>query len=76
MTENPFDSLETTIATHSRDWSSGEKDAWVYGIVCGWGNAISDVQEMHGWSDETVARLKRLRAEFERMAELLERGEK
>jgi hypothetical protein len=37
--------------------------AWIYGIVCGWDDdMLPELADKFGWSDEAVARLKRLRA--------------
>lgn len=59
------DSIGTAIALHPRDWSSNHRDAWIYGIVLGWSNeAYLELKEKHGWSDETIERLKKLHTEF------------
>ena len=69
--ECPFDSLATTMATDARDWSLGKRDAWLWGIVCGWDDedsgdteAMEEVAERQHWTPETVARLRRLRKAF------------
>jgi len=57
-----FDSLGAAMASHPRDWAAESRDAWVYGIVCGWdGPAIRELQKKFGWSPETVARLRKYR---------------
>lgn len=66
-TENPLESISSTIAFDSRDWSTDKNDAWIYGIVLGWADegesedALNDVAETHRWTPDTVDRLKRLR---------------
>lgn len=66
-TENPLVSLRTAIACHTRDMSSHHKDAWIWGIVCGWDETLDEIAEQHGWNRETVARLKRLRSRYEKI---------
>lgn len=63
-TTDPFCSLRGVVVGHSRDWSTHRRDAWLYGIVIGWGDAIEDVQRSHGWADSEVKRLKQLRRKF------------
>ena len=67
-----FDSLETAIACHSRDWSTHRRDAWIYGIVCGWGlEAMRELEDQHGWGPEESARLQSLRDAYIRAMESL-----
>jgi hypothetical protein len=62
-----FESLETAIACHSRDWSTHRRDAWIYGIVCGWSpEAMRELEEQHGWGEEESARLQSLRDAYVR----------
>lgn len=80
-TENPLESLAITVATDSRDWGQNKRDAWIYGIVCGWSNnddpdapgedAMGELARRFSWSDEDVARLKRLRATYIQQEALL-----
>jgi len=35
--KNPLVSMRIAMATDPRDWSKNETDAWLYGIVVGWG---------------------------------------
>lgn len=58
--ECPLESLKTAVTLHPRDWSEHHRDAWAYGIIVGWGRALDEVAQKHGWTPETVARLKRL----------------
>lgn len=67
----PGRSLADTIAFDSRDWSLDRKDAWIYGIVCGWSDyddpeesAMTDVAAKHGRCDATVDVLKQLHCRF------------
>lgn len=62
------ESLELTLAFDPRDWSVDRRDAWIYGIVCGWGHAIAEVANLHRWSAETVRRLQMLHEQFEAVA--------
>ena len=58
-----IDSLERTLACDPRDWSTNRRDAWIWGVVFGWpGEAMDEVRKDHGWTDETVTRLRRLNA--------------
>lgn len=73
-TENPFESLRTAIACSSRDWAMHHRDAWIYGIVCGWDDdSLRDLAAQFGWGRGEVARLKRLRGDFSRAS--LKHGE-
>lgn len=76
-TENPWVSLHDTIVFSSDDWSGSRAMAWVYGIVCGWDDdedddvdAMAELAIRFGWDAARVARLRRLRAEFARLAEV------
>lgn len=62
--ENCLESIKVAITTSSRDNSAYGRDAWVYGIVVGWDEALLDVAKQHRWDEETVARLQRLRQQF------------
>lgn len=42
----PIESLESCVACHSRDWSVHHRDAWLWGIICGWGNAWDEIEKM------------------------------
>lgn len=64
-TEDPLQSIEFIMAFSSKDWGVDPKDAWIYGIVCGWGGAIEEIAARHDWSPEAVERLKRLHEKFE-----------
>ena len=75
-TENPLESLHNAIVFDSLDWGQDRAHAWIYGIVVGWDDeddgpdpfdAMREMQSQHGWNDEAVARLRRLRTEFRRL---------
>lgn len=71
-----LDGLHTLIATSSRDWGTYRVDAWLWAVLVGWdceeahehdelcdqGAAMAEVQRMHGWDDDTVAKARRYRA--------------
>jgi hypothetical protein len=63
--ENPFTSLGNCMSFHSRDWGQDKRDAWMWGIICGWDErSMQECRSRFGWSDEDVARLRRLRQRF------------
>lgn len=71
MTDNPIDSIVTTIATSPKDWGLEKRDAWVYGIVMGWDDAsLVELQIRFRWNDATVRRLVRLNKKFETLVAL------
>jgi len=57
-------SLRDTMATHARDWSLNSRDAWLYGVVCGWGRVLPEVAAKHNWSAQDVTRLRELRTAY------------
>lgn len=64
--EEPMESIERCLSVSARDWSLHPRDAWIYGIVCGWPPAaMRDLARTHQWSTEDVKRLKRLRAAWQ-----------
>ena len=65
LPEDPIESLERALATASKDWSESKDDAWIYGIILGWDKeSLQELQELHRWNDEAVARLERLHQKF------------
>ena len=60
-----LDSARTVMATSPRDMALDDDDAWVYGIIVGWGDALPEVAAKHKWADQDVARLRRMRAAVE-----------
>ena len=63
--ENPFDSIHACIAFSPRDWSEHHRMAWIYGIVCGWGDSMGAVARKHHWGPDEVERLKRLHIRYQ-----------
>lgn len=68
-----FDSkqaLSDALAFNSRDFSERKLEAWIYGIILGWGdkgdpdNAWDDVAENVGWDAQDVARCQGLHEHF------------
>jgi hypothetical protein len=58
-----FDSIRGLMATDARDWAATSRDAWTWGVLIGWPPAaLHDVARKHGWSADSVARLKLYRA--------------
>lgn len=71
-----FGGLARMMSTASRDWGEYAPDAWLYGVFVGWDcedehehddicggtAAMEEMAARHGWSPETVARLRRYRA--------------
>jgi hypothetical protein len=56
-----FSSIHDAIAFSSRDWAEHHRDAWIYGIICGWDDAsYRELKAKHRWTDDTVSRNKRL----------------
>lgn len=76
-TIKPLESLQRSLAFDSRDWAQGKRDAWIYGIICGWENedplegetgeeAIDEICKKHGFDKN---RLKQLRRNFIKLIE-------
>lgn len=69
-----FEGFGRLLATSSRDWGQYAPDAWLYAVILGWDceqpvhdgtcthGAMEEMQQLHGWSDETVAKVRRYRA--------------
>ncbi len=53
-----LESITATICFSAKDWSVDRRDAWIYGIAVGWGRALKEVAELHGWTAENIAILK------------------
>lgn len=62
-----IDSLHTTITTDSKDWSLNKRDAWIYGIIVGWDDALPEVAEKFGWGNEDINRLKKYHSQFQKI---------
>lgn len=64
-TENPLQSIHTSITSSSRDFGIDHRDAWIYGIAVGWDDAsYNELKAKHFWSDSDVERNKRLHQKF------------
>lgn len=61
-----IDSIKTTMVTDPRDWGLYKRDAWIYGIVIGWKDALPEIAEKFKWKKEDVLRLQKYHAEFQR----------
>lgn len=66
---NPFQSLKNVLAFSCRDWSADLEDAWIYGIIVGWGfdeddegkSCTDELEKKFGsnkWSKSDTKRLK------------------
>lgn len=62
--DDPIASIENTLAFDSRDWSTDKRDAWLWGVVFGWDEAMEQVAKMHKWTPETVERLGQLHRQW------------
>jgi hypothetical protein len=64
----PLRSLECLVALSARDWAATEEDAWLYGVVIGWGDeALRELAREFRWPRRVVSRLKRLHDYFENL---------
>lgn len=73
-----LDTLARILAGDPRDWSQDRRDAWLWGVLCGWdcedhdatvacdetctSGAMAAVAERHGWNATEVAVLRHMRA--------------
>jgi hypothetical protein len=58
-----LDSVRRIVTADPRDWAADRHDAFLYGVFRGWDDAAAEaaVAERHGWNEQFVARLRRLR---------------
>jgi hypothetical protein len=67
-----LDSAERIMRGERRDWAANRHDAFLYGLFRGWDCELdhahdaqcplmAPVAQAHGWDDDFVARLRRLR---------------
>jgi len=57
----PIESITSTLAFATKDWSIDKNDAWIYGVVAGWDDdSLSELQGRFGWTGADIARLKQL----------------
>ncbi|HEX9228298.1 MAG TPA: hypothetical protein VF885_16975 [Arthrobacter sp.] len=69
---DPLGALHSAMTLSSMDWGSAPDLAWIYGIAVGHdGPAMAELAAKFGWSDEKVAKLRKLRRYY-RAAELAE----
>ena len=61
----PLESVSSAIAFSPRDWSLEKHDAWVYGVMLGWEDALPIIQKQFRWSDSTVSRMVMLNKKVE-----------
>lgn len=55
-------SLYDVIVFDSLDYSSGKREAWMYGIIVGWnGPAMDSIAKKFNWTKEDVERLRSYR---------------
>lgn len=55
-------SARNCLAFHPRDWAVDHRDAWLWGIICGWPpGAMDECATKFGWSDSDVASLRAMR---------------
>ena len=82
---NPFQSIENVVAFSCRDWSANQEDAWIYGIIRGWGfdeddegkSCTDELERKFGsnkWSKSDTKRLKVLHNNWEKAKELFLEG--
>jgi hypothetical protein len=57
-----LESIRMLLARSAEDHSVSRDWAWIYGIICGWDDALVEVAQQHGWDHETQARIMRLNA--------------
>lgn len=80
---NPFESLRNVVAFSCRDWSAEPEDAWIYGIIAGWGfdeddggkSCTDELERKFGsnkWSKSDTKRLKVLHNNWKLAKELFE----
>lgn len=72
------EAFRNICAHDARDWGAGRRDAWIYGMVFGWGpdndsdiDARPEIAAKHGWDAEAMARLDRQHAAFDAIETLV-----
>lgn len=69
---DPLGALHAAMTFSSMDWGASQDTAWIYGIAVGWdGPAMKELAAKHGWSEQKVKNLRKLRRYY-RAAELAE----
>lgn len=61
-----------SMTSDARDWGLSKRDAWLWAILVGWDSpdgecTLEKVAEPHGWSEMTIARLRRVALAIERV---------
>lgn len=66
--------FQSMLAFSPRDWGQVEEDAWLYGVVFGWGGdpdvaddagAWQEIADRFNWDEERLSRVKRLHSLFQ-----------
>ena len=65
--ENSLESINACIVTDSKDWALNRRDAWLYGIVAGWDDALDKVAKRFNWNKNDKHRLRRLNLQYQRL---------
>jgi len=60
-----LDSARSLIVGSPRDWSKNSEDAWLYGLMVGWGDCLESIAKDFHWADHVVDRLRALAAALE-----------
>lgn len=58
---DPFESIESAMNLDVRDWSENKTDAWLYAIIVGWDECLSEIANTYQFD---MARLQKLRANY------------
>lgn len=67
----PIESLSMVVSFSARDWASNSEDAWLYGVMNGWGDeALAEISVKFGWNRIDIVRLKSLHEKFLACAEI------
>lgn len=77
---NPLESLEVVLVFDSRDWAGNRRDAWIYGIICGWENddplegetadgAINEICQKYGFEKDILKMLRKNYLKLKKLAE-------
>lgn len=75
-TLDPLDSLSITLAFATKDWSEQRRDAWIYGIVCGWDMAsMHELEDKGFWNKDVSKRLRKLHKNFKKLEIMAENAD-
>lgn len=67
MMKTPIESLKVVITADIRDWSLTKTDAWIYGIIVGWGSDLEEVCKKNKLGSLDRERLRLLGKQFRRL---------